>query len=354
MDRVKLVENLNRIRSTVVPADGSFAIAPLETTGMPNVLSNFIRVFRAIDFGRGRRPSKPYDPDFDMFTHVLSDSPTTIAWKMEGDWRDYAHHAIVQIGSCNFRCFYCYVDYRFLAGRNVIHVTAEDILSAFLRHRDALAQEGVRLNVLRISGGEPLLAPDLTLSCLKMLRQAGLDNEVCIKTETNLSPLVPTDRGCAAAQWADLREFREFRNFIMHPTFHGIDGDSLQRNASAPWDEFEMMLDAVRTLIDLEIDFYPSFGANTVTPGTVDPFFRALKDIHPKLPLRVAVRKFDLGYESPATRDNTRRNIQVFDGRETIRRWHDLLQAEYGVGYGEVPRHEIPLSPLAERPPALL
>jgi uncharacterized Fe-S cluster-containing radical SAM superfamily protein len=344
MNRTKLGESLDRMRRIAVPEEGVYAIAPLEATGMPNVLSDVLRVFRAIDFKRGRRPSRQYDPDFDMFNHVLSDSPTTIASKMKSNWQTYCHHAIVQIGICNFRCFYCYVDFRFLSGRNVVEVDAEEVINQFLRRRQELKQKGIDLNVLRISGGEPMLAPDLTLSCLRKVRELGLEGEVCIKTETNLSPLVPIDGKCAAERWVDLKEFTQYPNFIIHPTFHGIDQDSLRRIAAVNWDEFEMMLDAIRLLLEHQIDFYPSFGANTVAPDQIDDFFDALRAIHPKLPLRIAVRKFDLEYDSPATRDNGSRDLMVFDHQETIRGWDRRLRDEYGVGYGELARHAVPLN----------
>lgn len=343
MDREKLATSLESMRRLAVPEPGMYAIAPLEETGMPDVLSNVLRVFRAIDFRRGRRPSKVYDPDFDLHEHVLSDSPTTIAAKMGKEWQTFQHHAIVQIGVCNFRCFYCYVDFRFLTGRNVVHVTALQVVEQFLARRAELAKEGVELNVLRISGGEPMLAPDLTLECLRILRDRELAGEICVKTETNLAPLVTIDGTCPAARWADLAEFRTHPNFILHPTFHGLNRQSLRRISTANWDNFEMMFDAIRTLIDFGIDFYPSFGANTVAVDDVDAFFSELKQIHENLPLRIAVRKFHLEYEAPATRENGSRDVMVYDHVATISAWDARLRREYGVGYGELPRHQFPL-----------
>jgi len=345
MDVARLHESLKRRRQIAVPDAETFAIAPLEKTGMPDVLSDVLRVFSAIKFERGRRPSKYYDPDFDFHKHVLSDSPTSITHFMgKDDWNDYKVHAIVQIGICNFRCFYCYVDYKYLSGQSVVNVSAAKIVDEFLHKRNDLAKSGVKLNVLRISGGEPLLVPDLTLKCLDLIREKGLSDEICIKTETNLSPLVPDSTGTSLfEQWVDVDRLKEHHNFIMHPTFHGINKDSLERISTAKWDSYEMMEAALRKLIELEIEFFPSFGSNVVSTEEVADFFRFCKGVHKNLPGRIAVRKFDLGYSAPQARKNGQRDVQTYDQTAVLELWNSLMKQEYSVGYGEVPRHKFAL-----------
>jgi uncharacterized Fe-S cluster-containing radical SAM superfamily protein len=344
MNVTSLEKSLLSRRDLASPEANVFAVAPLMKTGMPGVLSEFIRVFSAISFEKGRRPSKHYDPGFDMTQHVLSDSPTSIAWRMKGDWKDYTRHAIVQIGVCNFRCFYCYVDYDFLKGRNVLNVTAQDIVDKFIELREEAMQQGSNLNVLRISGGEPLLVPDLIVEVLRIIKSMGLDDKICIKTETNLSPLVTNDDGdCVAEKWASLKELSSYNNFIMHPTFHGISKESLQRVSTAKWESFDMMVSGVRKLIDLKIQFFPSFGSNVYELEDISNFFELCKSIHPNLPGRIAVRKFDVNYDAPLARNHGTRNIKVFDPIPVMQKWDSLLKKEYGVGYGEVPRHSFEL-----------
>lgn len=344
MNVASLQKSLLTRRELASPKPNVFAVAPLKKTGMPDVLGDFIRVFSAIQFEKGRRPSKHYDPGFDMKKHVLSDSPTSIAWRMGKDWRDYTRHAIVQIGVCNFRCFYCYVDYDFLTGKNVMNVRAQDIVDQFLDLRQKALAEGSNLNVLRISGGEPMLVPDLTIEVLRIIKKMGLDDQIGIKTETNLSPLATDEEGtCVAEKWADLKELSSFKNFIMHPTFHGIDKESLGRVSGAKWDSYDIMISGLQKLIDLKIEFFPSFGSNVYDMEDVVNFFDLCKSVHPNLPGRIAVREFNVNYDAPLVREHGAREIKLVDPIPVMEKWDSLLRKEYGVGYGETPRHSFNL-----------
>jgi uncharacterized Fe-S cluster-containing radical SAM superfamily protein len=308
---------------------------------MPNKLSEVFRVFSPIDADKGRKPNAAYGFDFDIYKDVLSDSPVTIAAKMKGKWEDYNHHAIIQSGVCNFRCWYCYVDYRFLSGRIVVKQSAAEVLDQFLSLRDRLEARGKQLNVLRISGGEPLLVPDLTLACLEEIRRMSLHTTVCVKTETNLSPLITVDGRPLVAHWSAFEEFSQHQNFLLHPTFHGISGENLNETSAVDPDAFEVICEGLQNLLAYRVDFYPSFGANTVPVNSVVPFFRWLRKVNTNLPLRFAVRHFRFDYNAISMRDKERN--QIFDSAEVIRLWDALLRDEYGVGYAEIPRHLVSL-----------
>lgn len=69
-----------------------------------------------------------------------------------GTWNDYNQPFVVQVGKCNLNCFWCFVPNRLRNASEGAYFTAEEVVDMFLANR----QRGV----LRISGGEPFLAPE--------------------------------------------------------------------------------------------------------------------------------------------------------------------------------------------------
>jgi len=342
MENEKNIQTFQNMRKLASPEPGIYAVAPLHHTKMSGNLTNILRVFTAINPQRGRKPNID-GMYFDKYVDVLSDSPITAATKMKGDWHSYTHHVIVQLGVCNFRCWYCYVDYKLLAGKDVVFVTAETIMQQFLEVRKQAKAHNLAYNVLRISGGEPFFAPDLLLSCLRIARAKGLDQEICIKTETNLSPLQKIGDRSLAEEWSSFEELASYPNFYVHPTIHGLSPESLRANSAVSSDMFDRILDGLSTLLTYKLDFYPSFSSNTVNPELILLFFQKMKNLHRNLPLRIAVRPFSFDYDIIRERDQGKRVVTVFDHRQTIEIWDKLLHEEYGVGYAELPRHAVPL-----------
>jgi sulfatase maturation enzyme AslB (radical SAM superfamily) len=341
MPKPMIIKSLLKMRDIVAPEPDLYGIAPLAEANMPNKLTNILRVFKPIDNDKGR---KAIGAEFNRYEDALSDSPITIGHKMQQDWDNFKYHIIVQSSLCNFRCHYCYVDFKYL-GKIMIHVTAEEILNQFLAEREKARTQGLNYNVLRISGGEPMLVPDLTLYCLRRLKELKLDKEICIKTETNLSPLAKMDNGQPmAALWADLAEMASYQNFLVHPTIHGISANNLRENANTPLAMFDMVCEGLATLVEYGIDFYPSFGANTVELADVEPFFERLVAIHKNLPLRVAARPFKFDYNAVTNRHNDDIINQVNQQRMVLDKWDELLKRQYAVGYAETPRYQVSLN----------
>lgn len=342
MSKDRVVQTLIKMRDLVAPASNVYGIAPLKEADMPNKLTNILRVFQPIDSSKGRKANQVYGFDFDKHADVLSDSPITIAAKLGLNWVNYNNHVIVQSGICNFRCQYCYVDYQFL-GKVMIQVSAEEIVEQFLQQREIAKSKGNDFNVLRISGGEPMLVPDLTLACLRMISKLGLSKEVFIKTETNLSPLVKVNGKSLATEWADFKELATYKNFIVHPTLHGLSAEGLRNNANVSLNMFDIICEGLQAFVEYGIDFYPSFGANTVTLDETINFFAIAKKIHKNLPLRIAVRPFKFDYAAITKRNKEDAFAQISKQNEIIHTWDKLLKDEYGIGYAEVPRHEVTL-----------
>jgi len=228
-----------------------------------------------------------------------------------------------------------------------------------LQQRERDKQIGIEDNVLRITGGEPFLLPDLILDCLKEFRSRGLDKEVFIWTETNLSPFlkrIESDKTLVeewlAKEESSLHELAQYKNFCVHPCLHGINRENMEwitKNVDAQC--FDDLVEGLKILIEHGIDIYPTFGANVVPPQSVSAIFHKLLCIDKNLPLRFALINYDFNYEQVFARmkSNIERYSMVYNKDLVIYLWDELIRKQYYSEYGEtieyakIPRHEIPL-----------
>jgi uncharacterized Fe-S cluster-containing radical SAM superfamily protein len=252
----------------------------------------------------------------------------------------------VQVGGCNFRCWYCYCDDALLKGKNLAYLTPKELVDRFIQQRINDYSQGMQSNVLRISGGEPFLAPELILGCLKEIKRRGLDDRIFIWAETNLSPFLKESNSSPpiVETWVNLDEFAGFRNFALHPCVHGTSPENLREITKVDSKWFDGLLEGFKTLIQRKIDIYPTFSPNMCPPRDVEGLFQKLSSIHEYLPLRFALIEYHLDYPSVFMRHEAQQHLTVYNKYLVIKKWNELLLKTYGLSYAEKPRQEIPLS----------
>lgn len=321
---------------------------------------DFFRVFNPVKPEKKRRLNPVYDPDFDMYFDTLMDYPTVIQGKMGGRWEQYNRMIAVQVAACTpFDCWHCYLDEELKRGKLCTFVTAAQLVDSFIQQRERDRQAGLEDNVLRITGGEPFLLPDLILDCLSEIKGRGLDKEVFIWTETNLSPFLKRAGSARsiveewlAEEGKSLSELAQYKNFCVHPCLHGISKQNMEWITRAVDPEcFEGLLEGLRILIEYGIDIYPTFGANMSPPELLPEIFSKMVSIHRNLPLRFALINYELNYEQVLLRmkTNSQRYSMVYNKDLVIALWDELIRKEYTgvygpmVGYATIPRHLVSL-----------
>jgi uncharacterized Fe-S cluster-containing radical SAM superfamily protein len=335
--RQKLVDRENR----------RFGLGSFTGTVMPDAISDIFRVFVPVNTERQRKLNCQYGHRLNIFLDSLFDYPTIIQTKLGvyGTWEQYNRLLTVQLGGCNFRCWYCYCDDSLLNGKNLIYLTPEELADKFVEQRTKDHSLGMQSNVLRISGGEPFLAPELILGCLEEIKRRRLDDRVFIWTETNLSPFLKesgSDRSLVE-NWIDLDSISSFRNFAVHPCVHGTTPENLHEIAKIDSRWFDGLLDGLKTLIQHKIDIYPTFSPNMCPPDDVESFFRRLLSINKNLPLRFALIEYHLDYPSVFMRLDAQQHKIVYNKYLVIKKWNELLLETYGMSYAEKPRQDVPL-----------
>ena len=297
------------------------------------------------------------NPAFDYHRQTLFDYPTIIAGKLDkADWRPHNRLASVHIPRCNLECWHCYNDaWPGSEGVSIEPpVTARQIIDHFLEQWGFDGKLGLSTRVLRITGGEPFLEPDLIRECAGLLaaksRELGCD--FFLWTETNLIPLI-----CASGQGKQriddcLRVLgQNSRMTVVHPCCHGVEESSGAENSGPMGRKLSVanMTSALRWLIDKGVDIYPTIHANAVPPERLEPFFDALVSVHPNLPLRFALIELELKYEAAQQRlkkcINRDPKPQLRSKYAALWEWNRLVEDAYGLSYGVMPRHQVSLEP---------
>lgn len=320
---------LSRAYEIVNVGPDDYAFTDLRQTALGAVQTRQFRLFTPVKRERMRLPTSL--PEFADLRHVanLSDSPVTVAAELGGHWTDHNLAAITHVAACNFRCAYCYVDFAHLAGRDSFVATADEVVAEFVALRRAVAETGRDLNLLRLSGGEPLLAPSLVMGVYRALLEREMLPSVVLKVESNVSALVYAWRRGAMTLAAHEREWMP--RIKLHTTLHRPPG-------SAEWPAIR---DGLAFALELGLDVYPAVGANDWTAENLGTLFDELAQISVGLPQRLAVRPFQLDYPVLADRRKLPRPTEP-EAPSVI--WEGILRHRLGVDYLDRPRHLVPLS----------
>jgi uncharacterized Fe-S cluster-containing radical SAM superfamily protein len=342
-----LISCTKALRTRVKKA-AKFGFADLTGESMPEVVSSTFREFTPHKPEKHRIDNGKNTGAFDKYEDTVFDYPSIIQSKLGGKWDQYNKLLSAQIGLCNFHCWYCYVPEAVLRGSGAQYLTPQDLVDQFLKIRCARESKS---SVLRISGGEPFLAPDLVLDCLEYLERIGLDKEVFLWSETNLSPFLSEEPGgpVLAQIWLQqrgsrLEDLASFRNFALHPCLHGTNPSDFHQTTLAQAEFFDRLVEAFATLVRSRIAIYPTISSNASPSDNLDSLFSKLKAIHPNLPLRFALVTYDFAYP-PVNERLTRehRTPTRYDSRSMISKWDELLRKHYGKSYAEIPRKDVGL-----------
>lgn len=164
----------------------------------------------------------------------------------------------IQVNGCNLACWFCYVDdeNKNACGAKGVWVSAEEILTAFLVESHKFQRHpnpDERVNIIRISGGEVLIVPEIILWLIEAIEKCGLENHLYLWAETNLTTL---NIFLEKLSREDIRKITSFRNFGIVGCYKGIDPESYHQNTGANPDTWMNQFLSHRLLVDMGFDVY--------------------------------------------------------------------------------------------------
>ena len=331
----------------------------------------FFRIFTPVKPEKNRKLNSVYGGDFNIFNDSLLDYPTIIRYKLgryEEDWRKFNRLIAIHIPECPLNCWHCYLEECLKNScqycgripncdrtrRETLEIktdwfSAKKIVDSFLEQRDIDASHNLESNVLRITGGEPLLIPNFILEILKELKSRGLDKEIFVWTETNLIPLIAKIGDFYVISDEILEELVNFSNFCIHPCFHGLNESEFQVITGASLKRYDLLFDALRRLLKNGIDVYPTFGSNVSNKDSIELFYERISQIDSSLPLRFALIEYSFNYPAVIERMEYYSSLGIskpgtYDKNQSIEVWNRLLNKHFKKNYTDLPRHLIPYS----------
>lgn len=330
-------------------------------------IKQYFRVFTPVKSYKGRKLNSVYGDSFNPFKDTLMDYPTIVQYKLGKvgtlDWGNYNRLISLHISRCPLNCWHCYIDeclksdcdfcpVQTCCGQNrkigmgikEYWFSAKRIVDSFIEQHNL----DKKANILRITGGEPFLAPELLLEILEEFRKRQLQKEVFLWTETNLIPLVARESEQSIVSDELLSKLSEYRNFCVHPCFHGLSSSNFEEVTGQKINDFNLLLNAFKRLLDAGIDIYPTFGSNMSSPEDVECFYNKISEIDKFLPLRFCLIEYDLDYAPVKWRrknipDFAKKHEKINDRFQAIEKWNELLWKNTGYKYGDIPRHLVPI-----------
>ena len=189
---------------------------------------------------------------------------------------------VFQVGGCNWRCWYCFVDTKLLEGNNKIgkFFSADELINLFL-------SEPNQNKIIDISGGQVELVPEWILWLLNSIEKKEMKGNYNIWIEDSLSNFF---------LWELLNQ-EEISFIAKFPLAHriccikGYNYQSFGFNTNVNSKEFDKQFDVLKKLNEDEFDLFSY--ATFTTPSIknlkedIKEFISRLMNIHPKLPLRI-------------------------------------------------------------------
>jgi uncharacterized Fe-S cluster-containing radical SAM superfamily protein len=231
---------------------------------------------------------------------------------------------VFQNAVCNWRCWYCYVDFELLSA-NPAHTenrTAEELIDRYLAEPDRPA-------VIDLSGGQPDLVPEWIAWMLSELEARGLTESVYLWSDDNLS----NDYYLTRLDQKDRDRIEAARCYGKVCCLKGFDATSFAFNTGATPDLFERQLNLLRRLVlDTDLDLYCY--ATFTTPQAqglevaMASFVDQLQTIHPLLPLRLV--PLEVCEFSPVHARLTSEHRRAFRLQEVaVAAWSEELSARF-------------------------
>ena len=264
-----------RIRARIVrPHKRQLLVARLSGSGQEPDLAeppNCGGVGRIRHFHRETSDGWPVNP--------LPIDPASIALGLEPASSIEAQ--VFQNAGCNWRCWYCFVPFDLLAGREDLGewLTADELVELYLLERH-------RPPVIDLSGGQPDLVPEWVPWMMRALEKRQLQDTTFLWSDDNLS----NDYYFRILTDEDRESVASYPRYARVCCFKGFNPASFAFNTRAAPELYDRQFQLFERLLKDHLDLYAYVTLTTLTTRGIEDdvarFVDRLQDIHENLPLR--------------------------------------------------------------------
>lgn len=255
-----------------------------------------------------------------------------------------------QINGCNLNCWYCYVD-RIANGANPKYgkfLSAEEYLNQFLveskRFQNSTTPER-KLNILRISGGEVFLVPEIIFWTVEAIEKLGLEDFIYLWVDCNLST--------GDFYWKYLtskqrERVKNSRNLGVCICYKGFDRETFSENTGAAPEFFDEQFKMHRKLIDESLDVYSylypvTSSVHNLRKRLASFMDRLQEEVSKYAPLRMATPPIKI-YGPTEKRLNSEREKALKNQWDAMEIWKEELKKRFAPELIALKPHEIKIS----------
>ena len=245
--------------------------------------------------GFGRIHHFRLEPDPNWVTNPLPTLPTC---KYLGlPVTDVLLAQVFQLSACDFRCWYCFVDFSLLAAdpKHSDMVTPKQLLQMML-------DEKVNSQVVDLSGGQPELVPEYVLWFLEARKELGLEQSHFVWADDNLS----TDYTWRYLSETEIAFMAQAHGFARVGCLKGFDAESFTFNTRADGALFDQQIELLGRFVAAGFDQYGYITITTMNtddlPGKMARLLDEIQNrVHPNFPLRIVPLRI-FGFNANANR----------------------------------------------------
>ena len=189
---------------------------------------------------------------------------------------------VFQNAVCNWRCWYCFVDFKLLSGNKKFSEpqTCEHML-------DLYQAEENPPSMIDLTGGQPDITPEWIPWMMEVLIKRGLDKKIYLWSDDNLS----NDYFWRYLTVDQINLIRNYENYGRVCCFKGIDEKSFSLNTGADPSLYQNQFHLFEKLLKLGIDLYSYITLTAPTKSNfrddILRFFDKIQTIDEQYPLRI-------------------------------------------------------------------
>jgi len=244
---------------------------------------------------------------------------------------------VFQNSVCNWRCWYCFVDFSLLKGdeKHSSFLTADQLIDLYLKEENPPS-------MIDLSGGQPDLTPEWVPWIMESLINKGLHEKVYLWSDDNLS----NDYLWKYLTREQIDMMLSYRLYSRVSCFKGIDEKSFSLNTKAEPDLFLNQFKLCRRLIDTGFDLYGyitlTAETNTDFKSAIARFLDLLQAENEMFPLRIVPLEVKM-YNPLASRMNPVLEDMMNGQYDAIKIWQEEINKRFSKEQRHTPITEVQL-----------
>jgi len=239
------------------------------------------------------------------------------------DPRDYNKVFAVQLSGCTYSCNFCYVPPEINLSNPSFgkFFSPKEILDYFL---SAKSKSNEPMNVIRITGGEPTIIPEIIVDIYSEIEKRDLKLYVWIDTNLSMTKYLENIEG-------DLRSIMKKRNVGAVGCFKGFCKEDFSILTGAEPKFYEKQFEAAKLFLNWKTDFYvylPALTYNDDVEKKAKEFVQRLQELNKNLPLRVEmliIKDYPGAVINIREKTNQGRPMPTIDQKLVFELWYNKL-----------------------------